>query len=151
MGIQSISATRQAIKICQRAYFVIPQKLPYAQQPVCRWRARCWFTLREWYIIASGFATGSGTQLTSNVSANTVLNLSGELNAKEIERSLCEGLTPEQKRAVRCIDRKKNLEIIACAGAGKTKTITLRIINLIAHGVHPGEIVASSRAQITDI
>ncbi len=51
-----------------------------------------------------------------------------------------EGLTPAQTEAAMTID--KDLEIVACAGAGKTKTITLRIINLIAHGVKPENIVA---------
>ena len=32
-----------------------------------------------------GFATGSGTNLTSNLKSNTVLNVGGELNAKEVE------------------------------------------------------------------
>ncbi|MBR1373011.1 hypothetical protein IJ556_00995, partial [bacterium] len=32
-----------------------------------------------------GFATGSDTNLTSNINSNTVLNIGGELNAKEIE------------------------------------------------------------------
>ncbi len=53
---------------------------------------------------------------------------------------LTEGLTPDQKAAVSEIDH--NLEIVACAGAGKTKTITLRIMNLLAHGVAPESIVA---------
>ena len=34
---------------------------------------------------AYGFATGSGTHLTSNLESNTVLNVGGELNAKEVE------------------------------------------------------------------
>ncbi|MCR5205358.1 MAG: ATP-dependent helicase [Lachnospiraceae bacterium] len=50
------------------------------------------------------------------------------------------GLTEEQRDAVKIIDR--NLEIIACAGAGKTRTITRRIIYLIANGVKPENIVA---------
>lgn len=53
---------------------------------------------------------------------------------------MLEGLTDSQQEAVKTLD--KNLEIIACAGAGKTKTITLRIINLIASGVKPENIVA---------
>ncbi len=57
-----------------------------------------------------------------------------------IEETILKGLTPKQQEAVRTIDR--NLEIIACAGAGKTKTITHRIINLIAKGVSPENIVA---------
>lgn len=32
-----------------------------------------------------GFATGSGTHLTSNLESNTILNVGGELNAKEVE------------------------------------------------------------------
>lgn len=58
----------------------------------------------------------------------------------EIEARLLDGLTDSQQQAVKTLDR--NLEIIACAGAGKTKTITHRIINLIAHGADPGSIVA---------
>ena len=58
----------------------------------------------------------------------------------EIETKLTAGLTPNQKAAVETLDR--NLELVACAGAGKTKTITHRIINLIAHGVKPENIVA---------
>ncbi|MCR4685810.1 MAG: ATP-dependent helicase, partial [Lachnospiraceae bacterium] len=50
------------------------------------------------------------------------------------------GLTPAQEEAAKMID--SDLEIVACAGAGKTRTITLRIINLIAHGVKPENIVA---------
>ena len=34
---------------------------------------------------AYGFATGSGTHLTSNLESNTTLNVGGELNAKELE------------------------------------------------------------------
>ena len=60
------------------------------------------------------------------------MNLTEKLNK--------ENLTEEQLRAVRCINR--DLEIIACAGAGKTKTVTLRIVNLIASGVDPKNIVA---------
>ena len=58
----------------------------------------------------------------------------------EIHKKLIQGLTPRQRKAVETID--KDLEIIACAGAGKTKTITHRILNLIAHGVKPENIVA---------
>lgn len=63
------------------------------------------------------------------------------MDDKKIEEMLKkEGLTPAQMEAAMTID--KDLEIVACAGAGKTKTITLRIINLIAHGVRPENIVA---------
>ncbi|MCR5060542.1 MAG: ATP-dependent helicase [Saccharofermentans sp.] len=58
----------------------------------------------------------------------------------EINKGLLANLTPDQCDCVMCIDR--NLEIVACAGAGKTKTITHRILNLIDHGVDPANIVA---------
>ena len=57
-----------------------------------------------------------------------------------ISTKILAGLTPGQERAADTLDR--NLQIIACAGAGKTRTITMRIINLIAHGADPGSIVA---------
>ncbi len=49
-------------------------------------------------------------------------------------------LTPEQKRAIAF--RDGNLQVIACAGSGKTETITRRIAGLVAGGVDPGSIVA---------
>lgn len=58
----------------------------------------------------------------------------------ETRKCLLEGLTEDQQKCVESID--KNLEIVACAGAGKTKTITHRILNLIDHGVNPENIVA---------
>ena len=60
--------------------------------------------------------------------------------AKETRENLLEGLTTQQQNCVKTIDR--NLEIVACAGAGKTKTITHRILNLIDNGVSPENIVA---------
>jgi len=48
--------------------------------------------------------------------------------------------TPDQKRAIVTAD--KNVQIIACAGSGKTSTIVSRIIFLIVSGVKPSEIVA---------
>ena len=65
--------------------------------------------------------------------------MTASVNEFNIDKML-EGLTDPQKEAVKTLDQ--NLEIIACAGAGKTKTITLRIINLIASGVKPENIVA---------
>ena len=58
----------------------------------------------------------------------------------ETKEELLELLTDDQRECVKQI--KKNLEIVACAGAGKTKTITHRILNLIDHGVDPENIVA---------
>lgn len=55
---------------------------------------------------------------------------------------LFENLSEEQKEAVRTID--KDLEIIACAGAGKTGVVTRRIINILKcnDDVLPENIVA---------
>ena len=61
-------------------------------------------------------------------------------DARNITEKLLENLTTKQQEAVRIIDR--DLEIVACAGAGKTRTITRRILNLIANGVKPEHIVA---------
>jgi len=51
-----------------------------------------------------------------------------------------ENLNPEQKQAVETLDGP--MLILAGAGAGKTKTLTARIVNLIRHGVAPREILA---------
>ena len=59
---------------------------------------------------------------------------------EKAKKEMFKGLTDSQREAVETID--EDLEIVACAGAGKTRTITLRIINLIANGVDPGNIVA---------
>ena len=49
--------------------------------------------------------------------------------------------TPSQVQAIGCIDRP--LQIIACAGSGKTQVISQRISNILAQpGVHPRHIVA---------
>jgi len=50
------------------------------------------------------------------------------------------GLNPQQKEAV--LHTKGSLLIIAGAGAGKTKTLTHRILNLIVNGVEPQKILA---------
>jgi len=48
--------------------------------------------------------------------------------------------TPDQQRAI--VTSNKNVQIIACAGSGKTSTIVARIIFLVVSGVKPSEIVA---------
>ena len=51
-------------------------------------------------------------------------------------------LTPEQQEAIAEINR--NLQIIACAGSGKTEVITRRIANILQNkpGISPENIVA---------
>lgn len=58
----------------------------------------------------------------------------------EQTEEMLRGLTAEQAKAVQTIG--EDLEVIACAGAGKTKVITLRIIRLLQSGVRPENIVA---------
>lgn len=56
--------------------------------------------------------------------------------------SLLDGLSPMQKKAVEIID--DDLEIIACAGVGKTGVVTRRIVNILKSktDVLPENIVA---------
>lgn len=59
---------------------------------------------------------------------------------ESIVAKIVDRLSEDQKRAV--LSEKPYLRIVASAGAGKTETITRRIVNLIAKGEDPKSIVA---------
>lgn len=53
---------------------------------------------------------------------------------------ILDGLNEKQQEAVKCLEGP--LLILAGAGSGKTRTLTHRIANLIAHGTNPSRILA---------
>ena len=59
---------------------------------------------------------------------------------KENILDIFSGLNPAQKRAVE--HRDGPLLIMAGAGSGKTKVLTCRIANLLAHGVQPWQSIS---------
>ena len=63
------------------------------------------------------------------------------INSNSVHTSnFTDGLNSAQAEAVNTLSGP--LLILAGAGSGKTKTLTHRIANLIAHGVHPNQILA---------
>lgn len=58
----------------------------------------------------------------------------------DIAAKVTSGLSPEQRQAV--MTKSRFVRIIASAGAGKTETLTRRIVYLLACGVRPDRIVA---------
>ena len=59
---------------------------------------------------------------------------------EESIQKIFEGLNPKQVEAVECLEGP--LLIMAGAGSGKTRVLTCRIANLLAHGVEPWRILA---------
>ncbi len=55
-------------------------------------------------------------------------------------RAILEGLNEEQKRAVECLDGP--VLIVAGAGSGKTRVLTSRVANVLAHGCEPSRVLA---------
>lgn len=56
------------------------------------------------------------------------------------EQLLIEQMSPEQVKAIR-LDQKA-IRMVACAGSGKTETLTRRVLRLLLNGIDPATVVA---------
>ena len=63
-----------------------------------------------------------------------------ENNVRADASAILAELNEEQKNAVQCLDGP--VLIVAGAGSGKTRVLTSRVANLLAHGVEPSRILA---------
>jgi|GEM_PF-324845 len=50
--------------------------------------------------------------------------------------------TVAQRAAISSVERRKHLQIVACAGSGKTQVVAARVVELLKSGVAPAGIVA---------
>ena len=65
---------------------------------------------------------------------------------EESVQKIFDGLNPKQVEAVEFLNGP--LLVMAGAGSGKTRVLTCRIANLIAHGVKPYQILANLKLGI---